>query len=161
MKALVLLAVLAACGPSSSEVRTAKLAEYNTTPTVLLRIAADAAAAQNYKIGNITSEELVTRPRVYEREGGLESAGADNWVQIRPGSVSVSFIVKCVVTDDKSLVVQVTPKTFEWLSGSPQPRELTPDDPNLPPWILGRADQLQLAIYERAKPYALAPPGAK
>ena len=38
------------------------------------------------------------------------------------------------------------------LSGSPKPRELKPDDPFLPPFVLGRADELQFEIYERAQP---------
>lgn len=162
MRTLVLVAAVAACGPSSSEIKTAKTAEYSARPMEILHIAAD-AAAQTYKIAGVAEDKLefVTRPRTYEREGGLESAGAEGWTQIRPGSVSVSFIVRCVVTDDKHVVVTVTPKTFEWVQGSPQPRELAPDDPNLPPWILGRAESLQLAIYERAKPYAMAPPGGK
>ena len=163
MRTLVLVAMLAACGPSSSEVKTAKLAEYKTTPTVLLHVAADAAAAENYKVAEVSEErgELITVPRWYESEGGLESAGAEGFTQVRPGSVQVSFIVRCVVDDDKLITVQVLPKTFQAIQGSPKPRELTPDDPNLPPWILGRADKLQLAIYDRAKPYAMAPPGGK
>jgi hypothetical protein len=29
-----------------------------------------------------------------------------------------------------------------------------PDDPNLPPWVHGRADALSLAIYDKAKSHA-------
>ena len=171
MRTLVLAAALVACGPSSSEIKTAKLAEYNTTPVAMLHIAADAAVAEGYKVGEVSEErmELITAPRFYEKEGGLQSPGADGYTQIRPGSVQVSFIVRCVVGDMNHVTVQVVPKTFQAIQGSPKPRELTPDDPNLPPWILGRADKLQLAIYERAKPYAasqpsttsMAPPGGK
>lgn len=163
MRTLVLIALLAACGPSSSEIRTAKLAEYNASPVELLHIAADVAREANYKIADISDAklELITQTKLFTREGGTESAGADNWVQIRPGSVAVQLIVRCVVGDMNHVTVVVTPKTFEWLSGSPAPRPLAPDDPYLPPWVLGRADALTLAIYDRAKPYALAPPGGK
>jgi hypothetical protein len=37
------------------------------------------------------------------------------------------------------------------IPASPTPRERRADDPNLPPWVLGRVDSLALAIYERAK----------
>lgn len=163
MRNAVLCLVLAACGPSSEEVKTAKLAEYNASPIEILHIAADAAAAMNFKVRSASEErlEFITFERVYTHEGDLESAGADSYIQIRPGSVSVAMIVRAVVDDDKHVHITVTPKTFEWLRGSPQPRELQPDDPYLPPWVLGKADALQLAIYDRAKPYALAPPGSK
>jgi hypothetical protein len=160
MRTLALIVVLAACGPSASEVRTAKLAQYNASPVEMLHIAADVAKEANYKIADISDArlELITQPKLFTREGGTESAGADNWTVIRPGSVSVQLIVRCVVGDMNRVVVVVTPKTFEWLQGSPAPRPLTADDPYLPPWVLGRADALTLAIYDRAKPYAMAPP---
>jgi hypothetical protein len=53
----------------------------------------------------------------------------------------------------------VTPITLQALAGSPKPRELKPDDPYLPPWVLGRADQLQFEIYDRARSLVAAPPG--
>lgn len=160
MRTLVLLMILAACGPSSSEVRTAKLAQYKANPIEMLHIAVDAARAANYKIGDLSEErlEMITQPKFFTKEGDLESPGADGFVQIRPGSVQVSLIVRCVVGDMNRVTVVVVPKTFESVAGSPKPRELAPDDPYLPPWVLGRADALTLAIYDRAKPYALAPP---
>jgi len=151
--------LLMACGPSSSEVRTAKLATYNASPIEMLHIAVDAARAANYKIGALSEErlEIITQPKFFTKEGGTESEGADGFVTVRPGSVEVSFIVRCIVGDGNRVTVTVTPKTFEAVQGSPKPRELAPDDPYLPPWVLGRADALTLAIYDRAKPYAMAP----
>jgi hypothetical protein len=159
MKTLVIFVLLAACGPSSSEVRTAKLAQYNASPVEMLHIAVDVAREANYKIGELSEErlEFITQPKFFTREGDLESPGAEGFVQVRPGSVEVAFIVRCVV-DGKAVAVTIVPKTFESVQGSPKPRELAPDDPYLPPWVLGRADALTLAIYDRAKPYALASP---
>lgn len=98
---------------------------------------------------------LVTVPQWYNPEGGRESAGAGDYVQVRDGSVQVRFIVELVPIDDQHVAVKVTPKTFEHVSGSPQPRELAPDDPNLPPWVLGRGDSLYLAIHKRLQNYAV------
>ena len=91
MKVLLLFVLLAACGPSSSEVRTAKLAQYNASPVELLHIAADVTREANYKIADLSDAnlELITQSKLFTREGGTESAGADNWTRIRPGSVSV------------------------------------------------------------------------
>jgi hypothetical protein len=37
-------------------------------------------------------------------------------------------------------------------------RELELGDPSLPPWVLGRADHLSLAIYDRTKSFQVAAP---
>jgi hypothetical protein len=128
---------------------------------VILKLAAEAAEAEHYKIGQVDKAELAfaTVMKVFNPEGGLEGVGADNYVQVVPGSVEVTFIVKVVPTSDHDVAVKVTPKTFQYVQGSPKARELGPDDPYLPSFVHGRADALSLAIYQRAKPYALASPG--
>ena len=65
----------------------------------------------------------------------------------------VTFHIK-LVPSGSEFAIAVTPDTLQLVAGSPQPRHLAPDDPYLPPFVLGRADALALAIYERAKPYA-------
>ena len=96
-------------------------------------------------------------PQWYTHEGGRQSAGAGDMVQIEGGSVRLSIVVEVVEVNslpEPTYAVKVTPKTFEALSGSPQPRELAPDDPNLPGWITGRVESLQVAIYKRAQQFA-------
>jgi hypothetical protein len=160
-RGLLVVAIAAACGPSSSELRTARETLYNADPHVILKLAAEAAEGEKYRIAAVDEAQLsfVTVPKFYSSTGDLESAGADNIVKIRPGSVQVELVVRVLATDPHHVGVSVTPKTFQAIAGSPKPRELAPDDPYLPSFVTGRADALSLAIYERAKPYALAPPG--
>ena len=162
MRNVVALAVaLAACGPSASEIRTAREATYHADPQQLVQLAM-AAAREHYPIGAIDPSGLafMTAPRFYGPEGDLESPGAGGFVTMMPGSVQVSFIVHVVAVGEHVCTVTVDPKTFQLVSGSPKPRELAPDDPYLPPFVTGRADALALAIYQRARPYAVAAPGA-
>jgi hypothetical protein len=130
-------------------------ATYEATKADLLRLAIE-AAAEDYKIGDIdvATNTFATQAQWYSKEGGRQSAGAGDYVQIEGGSVNVHFVVQVVEMDDKSVVVTVTPKTFQHVGGSPQPRELAPDDPNLPGWVTGRTESLQLAIYNHAKQFA-------
>lgn len=160
-RVLLIVAIAAACGPSSAEVKTAKTTTYNASPEVILKAAMEGAGDEHYKVGEIDQENtrFATVPKYFTREGGERTAGAGNWIQLGDRAVSVSFIVTVSGTPPM-VAVDVTPKTFQILEGSPQPRELTPDDPNLPGFVTGRVEQLALAIYQRAKPYALAPPGA-
>ena len=71
----------------------------------------------------------------------------------------VLVLVACAVADAglHRVNVTITPKVFEVLDGSPMPRELSPDDPAMPPWVVGRIDALSVAIYERAKQYIEKP----
>ncbi|MEO6774938.1 MAG: hypothetical protein ABI467_18360 [Kofleriaceae bacterium] len=158
---LVLLA-FAACGPSNSELRTAKTAVYTTDGSRLFGIAEQAAGEANYKLGAVDDGHLTfeTVPRWYSPEGGLQSAGADDFTRVDPHSVKVSFVVAVTSIGPNQFVVTVTPHTWQYVAGSPQLRELAPGDPYLPPWVNGRADTLSMSIYDQAKGLAVTPPVA-
>jgi hypothetical protein len=155
MKKLVMVLAMIACGPSGAEIKTAKTTTYQMAGTDLLQVA-EQAAQEEYKIGDVNQPELVfiTQPRFYGPEGDLQSPGAGGFVHTENHTVRLAFIVKVTELAGGDCAVTVTPKTFQFISGSPKPRELEPDDPNLPGWVHGRADQLALEIYELAKPHA-------
>ena len=157
MKSQWALVLVAACGASAAELKTAKTATYRMQPHDLLELA-EQVASEDYKIGDVNDGELtfITMPQWYGPEGDRESAGADNFVTMADRSVEVALIVQIHELEGGELAVTVTPKTFQEIKGYPKPRELAPDDPNLPPWVHGRADALTLAIYDRAKPNAVA-----
>lgn len=156
MKYLVLVAWIAAaaCGPSAAEIRTAKTATYQTSAADLYKVALE-TASEDYKIGETDPQAaaFATVPQWYSPEGGRQSAGAGDFVQLDDRSVQLSLVVEVVELDDHNVAVKVTPVTLQHLSGSPKPRELAPDDPNLPGWVTGRAESLQLAIYNHAKQF--------
>lgn len=155
MKTLVLVLALVACGPSAAEIKTAKTTTYQMAGTDLLQVA-EQAAQEEYKLGDVSEQDLafITLPRWYSPEGDLQSPGAGGFVQMDNHSVQVAFVVQVTELAGGDCAVTVTPKTFQYISGSPKPRELAADDPNLPGWVNGRADKLALEIYELAKPHA-------
>ena len=152
---MLMVAAAAACGPSTAEVRTAKNAQYATTPDTLFGIALQ-VAQNDYKIGETDPQQaqFITEPQFYSAEGMRQSPGAGGYVNMSDGTVQLSLIVEIIPTDGKQIVV-VTPKTFQTVTGSPKPRELAPDDPNLPGWVHGRVDALSVAIYKAAKQHAV------
>lgn len=156
----VLLA-FAACGPSNAELRTAKTAVYADGSQVFA-IAEQAAGEENYKLAAVDDGHLTfeTVPKWYSPEGDLQSAGAGDYTQVDNHSVKVSFVVAVTSAGAGQFVVTVKPHTWQYVAGSPQLRPLEPEDPNLPPWVLGRADTLSLTIYDRAKGLALKPVGS-
>jgi hypothetical protein len=153
----LLALVIAACGPSAAEIRHAQQAEYAGNGEEIFAIIQQ-AAEEDYQVadarshgGNLVDFELITQPQWYNPEGGRESAGAGDFVQLVDRSVQLSLIVELTEPRDGRLAVTVTPKTFQNIEGSPKPREIAPDDPTLPPWVTGRVESLQMKIYERLK----------
>ena len=147
--------LLVACGPSTQEVKTAKLARYSAPAPTLFDIAL-AATQQDYKIGEVdrATARFATEPQMYSPEGGRQSPGAGGYIQFTDRSVLLSLLVEVLPTDGGH-VVTVTPRTFQMIAGSPKPRELAPNDPDLPGWVRGRVDSLQVAIYKAAKQHAI------
>jgi hypothetical protein len=142
---------IAACGPSDAEIRSAKTTIYYGNSGQILQLAEQGAMDENYKIGTVDAGHLSfeTVGRFYSPTGDLQSEGAGGYVKVDNHSVKVSFIVVVDELADGQFRVDVKPRTWQYLAGSPQMRELDPTDPSLPPWVLGRADHLQLAIHDR------------
>jgi hypothetical protein len=161
MRGLLLLQFVAVlwlgCGPSAAEIKTAKTATYRGDASAMFDEVI-AATEESYKIADATKDDgryaLITLAQWYNPEGGRQSAGAGNYVQIDDHSIRLELIVE-LVDAEPGFMVTVTPKTFQHIAGSPQPRELKPDDPNLPGWVSGRVDTLQLEIHKRLQKYAV------
>ena len=152
----LLLLAFAACGPSSAELRTAKTTVYTVDGGQLLSLAQQAAGDEHYKLGAVDDGHLMfeTDPKFYSSEGDLQSPGASDFTRVDNHSVKVSFVVELQEISERQFAVRVTPHTYQYIAGSPQMRPLEPADPNLPPWVLGRADSLQIAIYDRARNFS-------
>jgi hypothetical protein len=156
----VLALAVAACAASDAEVQTAKTAVYGGNGGQILQLAEQGAMDENYKIAAVDDGHLQfeTLGRFYSATGDLQSEGAGGYVKVDNHSVKVSFIVAIQEVGANQFSVVVKPRTWQYLAGSPQMRELEVGDPSLPPWVLGRADHLSLAIYDRTRGMAVAAP---
>lgn len=155
---LCVLALVASCGPSNRQVKVAKLAVYNRSSATMMEIA-KAVTARTYKLGAVDdpNREFATAPQWYDPDGGRRGTtneGNGDFVSARGGDVSVSLVVRIDTIRSGKVAVTITPKVLQFVSGSPQPRELDPEDPNVPGWVHGRVDALAVAIYEEARQYA-------
>ncbi len=147
------------CGPSGGQIKTAKMAVYTAAPNQLLDIAVQ-VAQRTYKVKDIDPAKnmFITDGQWYTPEGGrigTTDEGNGDYVNAGGGDVRVAFEVRLIPVEGDSanrFSVVIEQHTFQLVSGSPQPRELLTDDPNLPPWVKGRVDSLAVDIYEAAKP---------
>lgn len=159
---VALLAPLAACGGSDHQVAMAKATQYSGADTQLFDLALQ-VTQQTYKIGETDApgRRFVTAVQFYNREGGRQSAGAGDFINMSDGSISLQMLVEIVPTDDGKHLIVVTPVVTQLVSGSPKPRELKPDDPYMPGFVIGRVDTLSVEIYEAAKANNLVPAPAE
>lgn len=157
---MVSVVVILGCGgPSAQQVRTAKLAEYNAQTNQLLDVAMQ-VAQDKYKVdpGTVDPQgRFSTFPQWYSSEGmrrGTANEGnGDYVVNAMGGDIQLALEVQVVPGPAGRSQIAVIPHTMQLVAGSPQPRSLGPDDPNLPGWVKGRVDQLAVDIYNAAKQY--------
>jgi len=160
----VALLFAAACGgPSAQQVRTAKLAEYNAETGQLLDLSMQ-VAQRSYRIdpGDIDPNgRFRTSPQWYSAEGmrrGTSNQGnGDYLVNSMGGDIRLSLEVQVVAGPGGRSQVVVIPHTLQMVAGSPQPRPLAPDDPNMPGWVKGRVDKLAVDIHGAAQQYVQKP----
>jgi hypothetical protein len=155
---LVSVLVMVGCGPSTAEIKTAKATTYVGDANEIFGVIQQ-VVAETYKIADAgrTDEaiRLVTTEQWYSPEGGRQSAGGGDFVQLVDRSILLQLVVDLVPTAENHNVIQVTPRTLQHVSGSPKPRELAADDPNLPGWVTGRVDQLHHDLFKGLQKYVV------
>ncbi len=146
----LVIACAVGCGPSVSEVKTARDTTYRAPSAALFELAQH-AAEEEYKIGEVdlAGSRFLTVPRMYTREGTLETPGAGGVILMRPGSVELAFMVELVPAGEGAFTVRITPKTDWGLTES-----YAPGDLRTPGFIGGRADALAVRIYDLGRAYA-------
>src|SRR5215468_10348168 len=158
---------LVACGPSNTEVRSAKEAHYRGDKLVLFNAAKEAVEAK-FKLqkSDETTLGMETVSRVYSPEGMLANEGNSEQTKNKAGYNSMfpdnSIIMKFVITmlaDGDAYVVRVKPIMERYHAGSPQTEPLREDDPSLPGWTSGKVDGISVDIYNALKQYEVKAPG--
>ncbi len=154
---VISLMALGACGPSSAQIKTAKTAEYKAPSSQILDIAVQ-IAQRTYQVNDIDPQKstFTTAGQWYSAEGGRRGTtneGNGDYVHAGGGDVNLRLEVQVLGARLGRVVVVITPHTLQLVAGSPQPRELKPDDPNLPPWVNGRVDSLAMDIYSASKQF--------
>jgi len=150
---LLSLLALAACGPSSGELKSAKTARYKGDKLALFNATKDATEAK-YKLQKSDENALgmQTTGRWYTPEGLAASERADDIRDVPDNSLNIALVVT-LVPDGDAYVVQVKPLMMRYHAGSPQPEPISENDPSVPGWATGKVDALALDIHEALKNY--------
>src|SRR5690349_20910087 len=100
MRGLVFMiaAAVVACGPSAAELKTAKTQMYVGNPEDIFKIII-ATTGETYKVADAQKHgedevdyELITAPQWYTPEGGRQSAGEGDYVQVVDRSIQLAMI---------------------------------------------------------------------
>ena len=165
--ALIALLVLAACGPSSSEMKGAKSSRSKGDKLVLFA-AAKAATEAKYHLQKSDENALgmQTIGRWYTPEGLGASERDGDMRDVPDRSINIAFVVT-LLPDGDAWVVSVKPLMMRFHAGSPKPEPLAENDASVPGWATGKVDQLwfdihaALAQYEvKTLPGSAPPPAA-
>jgi hypothetical protein len=152
--AVTLLATAGACGPSAAELRQARETQYSAPREQVFGAARNAVAA-SYPIAQEDPEAgvILTAKRWHEPDGSYLGTNDDDRrsgvnVVTESGSVELGFRVR-VVGDEPPFQVVVEPVAAQVRANYSRPYEYLPDDPAMPGWIVGKVDNLQLAVHQR------------
>jgi hypothetical protein len=155
---VVSVLMIAGCGPTMAEIKAAKKTTYVGDAEEIFA-AVQQVVGETYKVFDVGRTEetfrLVTVEQWYSPEGARQSLGDGDFVQLVEGSVLLQMIVDVEPTASDRVIILVTPRTLQHVSGSPKPRELAPEDPNLPGWVTGRVDQLHHEVYKSLQRYVV------
>lgn len=151
---------LAACGPSAAQIKAAREARYQGTRDEVFLAVNDALPRIGQKVERSDPEAgaVLTTPRWYEKDGTYEdkALGSDR-IQAEDGSILLGFLVT-VVGQAPPYQVLVEPSADQIRTGYSAPYHFQPGDPQLPGWVSGKVDDLQLELHKRlAVKFAGAP----
>lgn len=160
---LVLALLLAACGgPSTGTVQQARAAHYTVRAQAAFDQAIQGAQDQKWQIDEADPQQLGfrTNAKWFEPDGTSEDRSTeDDAAWVTDGSILLAFVVYVRGTDGDCWV-EIKPLVYEKVGGSPQPRQLTIDDPSMPGWVHGKLDNLTVSIHERLKAHMVGAPAA-
>jgi hypothetical protein len=150
---IVSLLVLAACGGGSSELKGARTAHYKGDKLEIFH-AVRSAVESKYRIEKSDENSLIleTAGRWFNPEGQGASERMDDIRDVPDKSLHIHFII-ALVADGDAFVVDVKPKWFRRVAGSPQPQPLKEDDISIPGWATGKVDQLAVAVHDALTKY--------
>lgn len=161
--AAAVVPALAACGPSSSQLKQAREARYQGSRDELFMAVIQAVEAEKHQVDKLDHEAgaLLTAGRWFEPDGTYEdkAIGREDDVKLENGSVHLAMLVSLVGSEPPYQVI-VRPQADQIRQGYSAPYRFKQDDPQLPGWVIGKVENLQLALHERLKSRMIAAPGA-
>lgn len=153
LAAIVAIVVVAACGPSSREVATAKSARYQGDK---LQLFAETKAAVEAKYKLTKSDEttlgMQTEARWYSPEGLGQTPRGDDMRDVQDKSINIALVVT-LLPEGENWIVKVTPIMARYNQGIPKPEPVKEGDASLPGWVEGKVDQLALDIHKALAKY--------
>jgi hypothetical protein len=153
-------ALLAACGPSSAQIKQARDARYQgNRDEIFLAVAEAVGKEQPIDKRDPDEAALLTRGRWFEADGTYEDKAVreEDRMALTDGAIFLVFLVK-VVGSEPPFQVVIEPQVDQIRSGYSAPYRMKPGDPQMPGWVHGKVDDLQLAVYNRLKGHVAVAP---
>lgn len=139
--------VVAACGPSSSEIKSARTAVYTCDVAQIVQAAAEVVKEETPPLGAVDREigSVTSAFRWHSASGMRKKAGV---ADVEQGDVGFQLEV-AVASAEHGFRLRVTPRVFSQSPDSPRGREMTHEDANWPGWADAKADTVQFKIHQK------------
>ncbi len=153
---VIVLAVVAACGPSNAELNSARATTYKGPASTLFAVAKDGLTANHYDIREIDegNMRLETQPLWFTPDGQIDSATGENISRLQEDSIHLTYQIQFTKADGDTWRLSVVPLIGRKHGLTSLPESVDKDDPSLPGWVAGKTRTLELALRDRLKPYA-------
>ena len=153
---LLLLALITfACGPSSTEVKTAKEARYKGDKAAIFAAAKDAVETK-YKIHDIDESTLTIKTEVkwFNPDGGGAMVADGDEKHMPNRAVSIVNVVQ-VLPEGDSWIVSIHQLMRRHIAGQPNNDVLPEGDPSIPGFAHDQADTLAFTIHDALKQFEI------
>ena len=149
----LVVAPLAACGPSGKQVTMAKQARYQGDLQQIFAVIKQTVAS-DHKIIKVDDAAygLQTEGRWYNLEGQVLPAPPDSLTGVPDQSLLISLTVT-ILPEGERHIVSVKPLIMRYHKGRLKPEPVEETDPRLPGWVHEKGDNQQVSLYNALKPY--------
>jgi hypothetical protein len=162
---IITAAILAACGgPSGKDVAMAKQARYEGDKLQLFGLMKQAVESKyKLEVSDETRLSMKTIPRWYTSEGLVSNwtpgdVAADGRHKLPDRSLNIVLVAQMLPENDK-WIVHIEPVILLFREGQSNLEPLRPDDPSLPGFVRGKADELAFDVNKKLKQYEVRTPG--
>lgn len=148
MRPLLAAAVaLAACGPSSAEIKQARTATYTCDVDQIVQAAVAVVKEETPPLGDVDREigKVTSAFRWHTASGMKKAAGS---AVLDEGDLGFQLEVE-VASADPGYRLRVIPRVFSQSPDTPRGREMSREDANWPGWADGKAETVQLEIHNK------------
>jgi len=147
--------LVAACGPSSGQIKEARNARYDTQWSTVFDAGIATLKSNGFQIATADAAggKATTFERHFDVNGGAVPDGTT------PNSTMILLVVHLkLIQEDGRFRVELTPIAREKLRDFAAPNHLDPNEPPMSTWVAAKIDNLYVTLHDSLAAHVAKPP---